>query len=100
MKLDLELMVDWMEVEAGNPMRGQGAALYFCFDRQTRSQPLGIRVEGMTAEQASRIAKAVNAILDGHAVTIHDNAECDDVVAAASVLLHALDSGILCLQSG
>lgn len=75
MKLDLELMVDWLDVEAGEPKRGQGAALFFSFDRQTRSQPLGIRVSDMTMEQASRIAKAINAILDGHAVTIHDGRE-------------------------
>lgn len=75
MKLDLELMVDWLEVEAGEPKRGQGAALFFSFDRQTRAQPLGIRLESMSMQEATRIAKAINAILDGHAVTIHDGSE-------------------------
>lgn len=71
---DLSIYADCMSVEAYTPSHKNGwPALHLSFGGS--DTPLGIVVREMSGEQAKMIAAAVNAILDGHTVTINDEAQ-------------------------
>lgn len=67
---DLTIIADTMQVEPYKPRTRYGdAALHFSFDGGSY-QPMSIVLKKATNEQVQQIADAINAIMDGRAVTI------------------------------
>ena len=66
---DLTITSDTISVEAYVPTsKWSDNALHFSFG--DTDQPLAIRLKKATGEQVKQIADAINAIMDGRAVTI------------------------------
>lgn len=66
---DISITADTIEVDAYVPKtKWSDNALHFRFGES--DQPLAIRLKKATGEQVTQIADAINAIMDGRAVTI------------------------------
>lgn len=67
---DMTITADTMQVEPYKPLTRHGdAALHFSFDGGS-DQPMSIVLKRATNDQVQQIADAINAIMDGRAVTI------------------------------